>query len=72
MIWFFFSIIFLDKRNSKVLAVDGMIILLGWYTDLLVGQRKEHVVDAVLLHEVDSALIGEACEGWDTVDIMAW
>ena len=28
------------------------------------------MVDAVLLHEVESALLVESCEGWDNVDIM--
>ena len=37
---------------------------------MLIGQRKEHVVDAVLLHEVGSALLGETCEEWDTMDMM--
>ena len=47
-------------------VVDGMIVLLGLETDSLIGQSKEHVFYDVLLHEVKSALIGEAREGWDT------
>ena len=39
-------------------VVDGTIALLGYETDLLIGQRKDHVVDTVPLHEVDSALLG--------------
>ena len=39
---------------------------------MLIGQRKEHVVNVVLLHEVDNDLLGEACEGWDTADMMVW
>ena len=37
---------------------------------MLIGHQKEHVVDAVLLHDVDSDILGEAREVWDTVDIM--
>ena len=36
---------------------------------MLIGQQKENVVDAMLLHEVDSDLLGEAREVWDTADM---
>ena len=26
----------------------------------------------MILHEVDGALFGEACEGWDTADMIVW
>ena len=55
---FFSEILLFVKRNSKVPVVDGTIVLLGQETDLLIGQRKDHVVDALLLHEFDSDLLG--------------
>ena len=39
---------------------------------MLIGRRKKHVVDAFLLHKVDSDLLGEARKGWDTVDMIVW
>ena len=37
---------------------------------MLISQLKDHVVDTVLLHEVDSDLHGEAREGWYTADMI--
>ena len=50
--------------------MDGAIVLFGWETDLIISRQKDHVVDAVILHDVESALLGEAREVWDTVDMM--
>ena len=51
-------------------VVDGKIILIEWETYLIIGHWKDHIVNAVLLHEFGSDLLGEACEGCYTADMM--